>query len=98
MDTNLLVVSWQDRPFSITFSRIGTIDDICEYAENIHDCTYKCQKEKFIEYLENVSIEGGTKIFTDKYHGLLVSTPSKFYSTDDAERYVKRKYYDEVEY
>lgn len=91
-EKQLLVVSWKRRPFWIRLLIIDTKEEIYAEAKARRDCTYKCEKERFIRCVENCHESDTDEIFTDKYHGLLVCHPSKFKSLKEAEAYITTKY------
>lgn len=91
-EKRLLVVSWTDCPFGISFSMIGTKEEIYSHAIACKDCTYNCEQEMFVRCV-NIAYQDDTlETFTDKYHGLMVCSPDRFDDLDDAEKYVERRF------
>lgn len=45
--SKLIVVSWSYRPFCISFSHMGTKEEISNIVEIRDNCTYKCHSETF---------------------------------------------------
>jgi len=95
-EEKVIAVSWQDKPFKLSISLMGSKEEIRKKAKEINDCTYKCKKDAFIECIDRVLEDGGSQSFTDKYHGLLISDLIYFNDTHDAEQYVTRKYHYDI--
>ena len=87
--SELLVVLWDTNPFEITFSHIGTGDEICKLIEQENNCAYKCCKEEFMTCIDEAISDKQTQTYYDKYHGILVGDPHKF-ALLGAELYIKK--------
>lgn len=91
-ENKLIVVSWINRPFMITYAMIGTKEEIYSEAIRREDCTYKCKEASFRTCVEDAFDFERVKTFTDKWHGLLVCPAYKFEYLDEARDYVQNRY------